>query len=300
MESTSKDSDFIPYPTNRVVGTIDDAKSARAAIEALLEAGFERDDIDVLHGQDDLSRLDPSGEEHGFLAQFQRAVMRAIKPNEEYRHLARHVEDVNAGRFVVMVLARGRDQRLKAADVLSEHGAQFVGFYGRWAWSGLPPEAQTAGGPVAERPEQIVSLFVEAWMARDADALAALFEEDAEFVNVAGLWWHDRAAIRKAHAYGLSRIFNESTLSVEETRLKELGPDAAVVHAKMRLAGQTPVADNERPGPRTTIFTFVVRRTGERWLCASAHNTDVVPAMETNIVSEDGTMRGASYRDLPP
>jgi hypothetical protein len=33
--------DFIPYPTNRVVGTITDAKDARAALDSLLNAGFQ-------------------------------------------------------------------------------------------------------------------------------------------------------------------------------------------------------------------------------------------------------------------
>jgi hypothetical protein len=36
---TTERHDFIPYPTNRVVGTVDDARSAQAAIDALLQAG---------------------------------------------------------------------------------------------------------------------------------------------------------------------------------------------------------------------------------------------------------------------
>jgi hypothetical protein len=35
--------DFISYPTNRVVGTIADAQSAQAAIEALIRAGVDRE-----------------------------------------------------------------------------------------------------------------------------------------------------------------------------------------------------------------------------------------------------------------
>jgi len=31
-------------------------------------------------------------------------------------------------------------------------------------------------------------------------------------------------------------------------------------------------------------------------MCASAHNTDVVPNMETNVVGDDGTFRAANYR----
>jgi hypothetical protein len=53
--------DFITYPTNRVVGTIADAGSTRAAVEALLRAGVDREDIDILHGEEDLQRLDPTG-----------------------------------------------------------------------------------------------------------------------------------------------------------------------------------------------------------------------------------------------
>ena len=129
--------DFISYPSERVVGTIADAKDARAAIEALLRDGFQESEIDVLHGEKDLHRLDPTGSEHGFLTRFQRTLIRTLGPAEESRHLSRHVEDVRAGRFVIMVLAREREKRDLAADILNSHGAEFVGFYGRWAWQSL-------------------------------------------------------------------------------------------------------------------------------------------------------------------
>jgi uncharacterized protein (TIGR02246 family) len=148
----------------------------------------------------------------------------------------------------------------------------------------------------AKLPEEIPSLFAEAWNLRDPDALASLFEDDAEFVNVTGLWWHDRQSIRKAHAYGLERIFNESTLSIDETRVKRLSDDVVVVHARMTLSGQTPIGTVRRPGVRRNVFSFVVRRAGNRWQCASAHNTDVVPQMETNIVDDDGAFRAANYQ----
>jgi uncharacterized protein (TIGR02246 family) len=301
METTTQErQDFIPYPTNRVVGTIADAKNAEAAIRTLLEAGFDRREIDVLHAEEDVDRLDPTGEEHGFVAQFQRTLLRIAGPAEEYKHLRHHVEDVRAGRFVIMVQAQEREHRTRAADILNAHGAEFVGFYGRWAWEGLTqdvavsPEARARSA--ATRPEQIPSLFAEAWNRRDPDSLAALFEDDAEFVNVAGLWWHDRTSIRKAHAYGLERIFNESTLTVEEVRTKQLSDSIVVVHARMALSGQSPVGGIKQPGSRTNMFSFVIRRVGDLWLCASAHNTDVQPNMETNVVDDTGALRATNYR----
>ena len=296
--------DFIPYPTNRVVGTVEDAMAARATIDALIQAGFAREEIDILHGEAGAKRLDPEGIEHGFLAQFQRTLIRTGGQNEEYRHLIRHVEDVSAGRFVLMVLARRREQRTLAADILNLHGADFVGFYGRWAWEGLTtgtrPSTETDASrqqhEVATRAEEIPSLFVEAWNSRNPDALASLFDEDAEFVNVTGLWWHDRAGIRKAHAYGLDRMFNESTLTIDDTRIKPLSDDLAVVHARMTLSGQTSIGTIKNPGPRRTIVSFVVHRIRDRWQCASAQNTDIVPGMETNVAGDDGRLRSANYQ----
>ena len=138
--------------------------------------------------------------------------------------------------------------------------------------------------------------FAAAWNARDADGIAALFDEDAEFVNVVGLWWHDRAAIERAHAYGFERIFPDSTLELVRVKVKRLRADVAVVHARMRLTGQTSVAGVEAPRPRTNVFTFVVHRTAGGWRCAAAHNTDVVPGVETNVVDESGRLRPVDYR----
>jgi len=38
-------------------------------------------------------------------------------------------------------------------------------------------------------PEEIPARFAEAWNERDPDKIAALFDEDADFVNVVGIWW---------------------------------------------------------------------------------------------------------------
>lgn len=142
----------------------------------------------------------------------------------------------------------------------------------------------------------IAVLFAEAWALRDADKLASLFDEDAEFVNVTGLWWHDREAIRKAHAYGFERIFGASTLRVMTVKVKVLSEDVAVVHARIRLEGQSQAGQAVQPGVRNTLFSFVVHRRAGGWSCASAHNTDIVPHMETNLVAPDGTFKAVSYR----
>ncbi len=265
--------DFVT--TNRVVGTVGNADKARDAIDALLRAGFDREHIDVLHGEEDLRRLDPTGAAHGFLAQFQRTLIRTFDL-EEFKHLTHHVADVRAGRFVITVLTKRRVLRIVAADILHQFGAEFVGFYGRWAWEELPASAHTS-------PEEIPGLFARAWNDRDAGALASLFEEDAEFVNGAGLCWHSRDSIRTAHASRFERVVH-TTVAIGDTKVKLLSPEVAVVHARMTLSGDEPAGAVTPSAPRTTIVSFVVHRAGDRWLCASAHNTDVIPSAETNVV----------------
>lgn len=139
--------DFISYPTNRVVGTITDGGAARRALGVLVASGFAPDAIDVLHGEQDLHRLDPSGEEHGVFARLQRALIHAAS-GSEVKHLNYHVDDVRAGKSVIMVLAPEGRARDEAASILHAHGAEFVGFYGRWAFESMPGGAAT---PASQR-----------------------------------------------------------------------------------------------------------------------------------------------------
>jgi hypothetical protein len=96
--------------------------------------------------------------------------------------------------------------------------------------------------------------------------LPSIFDADAEFVNVTGLWWHDRESIRQAHAYGLKHIFDRSILQLVRVKVKWLSDDIAVVHARMRLSGQTPIdgVPRHRPGRTSSrsLFTAGRRRGG--------------------------------------
>jgi hypothetical protein len=156
-EITSPDDrdSFLAYPVNRVAGTIADSDDAEAALRALLDAGVGADDIEVLHGETGLRRLDPEGTEHGLLARFQRAVIHIAGANEEALTLEHHVDDVRAGRFVILVRADRPDTRDRIAAMLKAHGASFVGFFGRWTLHSLehtqgnnqPATDRTVAGP---------------------------------------------------------------------------------------------------------------------------------------------------------
>ena len=148
--------------------------------------------------------------------------------------------------------------------------------------------------PMVEKPDDIPHLFAEAWNKRDATALAALFAENADFVNVVGLWWQNRSAIEKAHHYGLTTFFAESLIAVRRTKVRMIGPDAAVIHARWKLTGQID-STGKSLEPRSAIMVFVAERVADRWIVQAAQNTDIMPGIETNAII-DGQMRSVDYR----
>ena len=148
-----------------------------------------------------------------------------------------------------------------------------------------------------ERPEDVPERFAQAWNRGDADGIADLFVPDADFVNVVGLWWREREDIRRAHSYGLRVIFPGSTMRVSGTRVRELGADAAVVHCRWSITGQTG-PDGTPADRRSGVFTFVVQREDHGWRAVAAHNTDRVSGAETHVARRD-RLTPTDYRDPP-
>jgi len=146
-------------------------------------------------------------------------------------------------------------------------------------------------------PEDVPKYFVEYWNQRRPDLMAELFEEDADFINVVGLWWTNRKAIFKAHDYGLKVIFKDSVLKITTLKTKMLSDTSAVVHAKMKLEGQTPIA-GKKGDARRTVFSFIVRKKSDGyWWAVSAQNTDIIGGVETFIRTERGELKPVDYRN---
>ena len=147
--------------------------------------------------------------------------------------------------------------------------------------------------PTPTEPEGFPAAFARAWASREGAQIAALFTEDADFVNVTGLWWTGRDAIAKPHDYALKSFFADTELSAGRTETRLLGADHAVVRCRFTLSGQRK-PDGGIAGPRQTILVFVLQRGPEGWRAVTAQNTDVVPGKETHV--NDGGLRAVDYR----
>jgi uncharacterized protein (TIGR02246 family) len=111
---------------------------------------------------------------------------------------------------------------------------------------------------------------------KDAGAFAALFAEDAEFVNIFGQRMRGRAGIEAGHRVVFEKLLHGSRLTMREVDVMALGDDHALVHAtwtRERLADAPPAT----LPPGTGIFTLVARRAPDGWVLVGATNTQDVP-----------------------
>ncbi len=148
---------------------------------------------------------------------------------------------------------------------------------------------------IANKPEEVPKLFEKAWAKRDPDALASIFVEDADFINVTGLYWNNRADIREAHSFGFNFIFKDSTLILLYTKVRQPAPNVAIVHAKFELFDQTDKEGGTVSHKRHTRFVFVVEKRDDRWVCLSAQNSEVLENVQTFLRNEDGSYQAVRY-----
>jgi hypothetical protein len=134
----NKTSDFIAYPTNKVVGFIDDLGDAQAALSDLRASGFAADEIEVLVGEEGAQRIDVNGGEHGVLAHMVRSILKALG-GYEIPHAERHEQELLAGHFGIGVTAKQEEDRKKVRGILKSHNGHFINFYGAWTMEKLEP-----------------------------------------------------------------------------------------------------------------------------------------------------------------
>jgi uncharacterized protein (TIGR02246 family) len=156
-----------------------------------------------------------------------------------------------------------------------------------------------AGPTALKAPLDIAAAFTRAWNDGDPKAIGKLFAEDADFINVVGLWWTSRRSIRRALKRGFDGWFDGSTFTVEKLSQRLLGADAAVVIARWRIEGQRD-RDGVVAATRRGLASVVLQRLEDgTWLCVSWHNTDIAPAADTNLVV-DGVVTPTSYLERLP
>jgi hypothetical protein len=127
--------ELLVYPTDKVVGVVEDAVRLDALRDDLSQAGVTSDQIEVLCGESGAERLDPDGEDSGPIASVIRTVQKAL--GEEATRLEQLNAAVESGAYVVQVaLPEDGDEdeaKRRIGRILHEGGARNVAFYGSLA-----------------------------------------------------------------------------------------------------------------------------------------------------------------------
>lgn len=125
--------DMLVYPTEKVVGILDDPQAVDGLRSGLSEAGAT--DVEVLSGASGEEQLDPKGEEHGALGRAMRTVQKAL--GDEAERLENLNDELERGNLVVQAGLsasddEGRDrEKQQIAAVMREHGVRSIAFYGK-------------------------------------------------------------------------------------------------------------------------------------------------------------------------
>ncbi len=120
------------------------------------------------------------------------------------------------------------------------------------------------------------SQLIEIWNTHDMKAFAQLFRDDAEFVNVCGMWWTGRERIRSEHEATHATVFRHSRLSVKKMQVRFLRPDVASLHLLWHLTGLA-LPNGEALPDREGVLVSVLVKDAVVWRIAVGQNTDIAP-----------------------
>lgn len=120
--------------------------------------------------------------------------------------------------------------------------------------------------------DSVLHAMVSTWNHHDIKAMAELFTEDADFVNVLGMRFRSRDEIEMAHADLHKERFAQTEIRQLESSVKYLSSDVALAHVRWEMTGDRATNGKIRRG----TMTHVLVRKGGRWYLRATQNTDIV------------------------
>ena len=130
--------------------------------------------------------------------------------------------------------------------------------------------------------EQIFRRQEAAWNSGDGTAWAAVFSDDADFVNLRGLVFHGREEIARVLIQSLSGTLKGSHATVTIRRIREPAPSVAVIDTDLELTHLNmlpPDVVPTSPGLLKIRAKYILTKQGDQWHIVSAQNTVVLPPL---------------------
>jgi uncharacterized protein (TIGR02246 family) len=126
----------------------------------------------------------------------------------------------------------------------------------------------------AETLRTLYMALMDGWNRGSAEAFAAPFDDDLEFVAFDGTRFRGRGELVRWHEPLFKTHLRGTRLIGDVTDIRFLGPDSAVVHAR----GSTIMRGRTTPSPeRDSIQTLVATKRDGVWRLVAFQNTRVRP-----------------------
>ncbi|HEX4425922.1 MAG TPA: SgcJ/EcaC family oxidoreductase [Terriglobales bacterium] len=143
--------------------------------------------------------------------------------------------------------------------------------------------ATVASSPAAKTLDEsairtAVIAFQEAWNHHDMRAMADVFTEDAELINVVGTHWQGRANIVKALRAFHREMFKNEQIHFDEITIRSVTPEVAIAVAVQTGSGEMmlPEGQGQKITPAgSQLDTFVVVMRNGVWKVVHCQNTTV-------------------------
>jgi uncharacterized protein (TIGR02246 family) len=121
---------------------------------------------------------------------------------------------------------------------------------------------------------KLIAAFEAAWNEHDADAMAALLTEDAEWVNTVGWWWRGKPSVRMGWEWIHRGVFSKTEWHANSVSIRFITTDTTIASITGTTGSYTLPNGTIVPGKRDRLSVFLVKRDG-RWLIASGQNTEI-------------------------
>jgi uncharacterized protein (TIGR02246 family) len=144
------------------------------------------------------------------------------------------------------------------------------------------PQASAAGDTethVRSEDKEAVRSFVleriERFNRHEAPQPGA-FTQDADFVNVYGMWRRGPAEIEGRQRERMETVLKDAKITLLDLRIRFIRPDVAIVHETHDMSGMRN-ADGETMPPHQELGIRVMVKEQGKWLTTAFHNTIVRP-----------------------
>lgn len=139
--------------------------------------------------------------------------------------------------------------------------------------------AEPADSSGEESVRAVVIDYCAAWNQHDMKALAELFTDTAQWVNIVGMHWSGRTAVAAAHDAYHRTFFKATDIEAAEIEVREIAPGVALAVVLLKVGPFTPPDGIPRPNSDDRLSLVLTRRAG-RWRIAHGHNTVIDPGAQ--------------------